>query len=211
VWSARDRRPTVLTTSVGEGGSGPHPGGGDRPEPAPGRAVAEDRGQDRIPAVHLDRTALTAEDQAWIDAHLQLANAARTRRQSARRRCRRNCCGRTRWGSVVGIVAAGGRARRTRHARPPRHALLRQLITAGRPYHVSVPSVARPVDSEVEPGDAQGEVPVRTTGHHAGVRIPLPVIGPETDRAGRAPGPIATARAPVGRWLDHAGKFVTPP
>jgi len=90
------------------------------------------------------------------------------------------------------------------------HALLRQLIAAGRPYHVSVPSVARPVNGEVEPGVAQTDLSVGATGHRAGVRIALPVIGPETDRAGRAPGPVATAGTPVDRRLDHAGKPPTP-
>jgi hypothetical protein len=87
---------------------------------------------------------------------------------------------------------------------------LRHLIATGWPYHVPVPSVARPVDGEVEPGIAQTHFPVGATGHHAGVRVALPVVGPETDRAGRAPGPVATAGTPADRWLDHAGKPPTP-
>ena len=77
------------------------------------------------------------------------------------------------------------------------YAQLRQLIAAGRPYHVSVASVARPVDGEVEPGIAETDLPVGAIGHRAGVRIRLPVIGPETDRAGRAPGQVATAGTPA--------------
>jgi hypothetical protein len=86
------------------------------------------------------------------------------------------------------------------------YAPLRPFIAAGWPYHVSVPSVARPVDGEVEASVAQTDLPIGATGHHASVRIPLPIIGPETDRAGRAPGPVATTGTPLDGLLNHAGK-----
>ena len=86
------------------------------------------------------------------------------------------------------------------------YAPLRPLIAAGRPHHVSVPSVARPVDEEVEARIAQADLPIGAIDHHASVRVPLPVIGPETDWAGRAPGPVATAWTLSGGLLSHAGK-----
>jgi hypothetical protein len=85
------------------------------------------------------------------------------------------------------------------------HERLWQLIAARRPYHVSIPRVAGTVEGEVETSIPQADLPVGTPGGGLGVAVPLPIIGPETDRTGRTPGSVATAGTLVDGRPIHAG------
>ena len=86
---------------------------------------------------------------------------------------------------------------------------LRPLIAARWAHQVLVSGKAGAVDTEVEPGLGEAEIPIKAVGGRTRVPASLAIIGPITDRARATPGPIATTRTSRQHLLTHAGKSVT--